>query len=278
MNVIVQQGADSGHTMSSDRGLVSIGRGAECDLVLHEAQASRQHAELRRYGDQWLVVDLGSTNGTIVNGVRLTPHVARPVTSGATVVIGGTHLELDEPEGWDAPAQVTAVESPLWSVGTWTARGIVGVGCIMAVAGSLSEWIEIQVRLPVVPIGINRSFGGTDSGFAWLFIGLAVVALMLAVMDMASRRWGLAAGLGQALLPAAALVSVAMQVRQYYQAGTQKFLGISLVDVLTKYAKDVVDITPKLGIYALGVGVVALIVGGLLRLIVAGLEPTQSRT
>jgi len=57
-----------------------VGRGSACDLVLSDLTVSRVHAELRRdQGDDWLVVDLGSLNGTRLNGWRLVgPARVRP--------------------------------------------------------------------------------------------------------------------------------------------------------------------------------------------------------
>ncbi|GAA1006252.1 peptide-binding protein [Acrocarpospora pleiomorpha] len=48
-----------------------VGRGSSCDLVLSDLTVSRVHAELRREEDYWLLVDLGSLNGTRLNGWRL---------------------------------------------------------------------------------------------------------------------------------------------------------------------------------------------------------------
>jgi hypothetical protein len=48
-----------------------VGRGSACDLVLSDLTVSRVHAELRHEDDQWLLVDLGSLNGTRLNGWRL---------------------------------------------------------------------------------------------------------------------------------------------------------------------------------------------------------------
>ncbi|OGO13199.1 MAG: hypothetical protein A2Z66_14900 [Chloroflexi bacterium RBG_13_66_10] len=45
-----------------------IGRGADCDLVVPERQVSRHHARIRRAGEGFVVEDLGSRNGTYVNG------------------------------------------------------------------------------------------------------------------------------------------------------------------------------------------------------------------
>jgi hypothetical protein len=46
-----------------------VGRSAQCDVVLNDPTVSRRHAELRRSGNEVVVVDLGSTNGTRVNGM-----------------------------------------------------------------------------------------------------------------------------------------------------------------------------------------------------------------
>ena len=53
-----------------------LGRGEECSVQLLGAELSRRHAELRRDGPLWLVEDLGSRNGTWLNGKRLAKAAA----------------------------------------------------------------------------------------------------------------------------------------------------------------------------------------------------------
>jgi hypothetical protein len=62
------------------RDRLTIGRTPECDFVLTDPTVSRHHAELWRRGDGWLLVDLDSTNGTRLNGWRLTEPV--PIRPG----------------------------------------------------------------------------------------------------------------------------------------------------------------------------------------------------
>lgn len=58
---------------------VLIGRAPGCQFVLADVSVSRTHAELRRSGDNWLLSDLGSMNGTLVNGYRIfAPTRVRP--------------------------------------------------------------------------------------------------------------------------------------------------------------------------------------------------------
>lgn len=52
-----------------------IGRSPDCDLALANMTVSWQHAELRRVQDEWILVDLDSTNGTHVNGWRAGPGI-----------------------------------------------------------------------------------------------------------------------------------------------------------------------------------------------------------
>jgi hypothetical protein len=60
----------NGRTHEVDAKRVVIGRSKECDIQVADPNASRRHAELRREGDAFWLVDLGSTNGVDVNGKR----------------------------------------------------------------------------------------------------------------------------------------------------------------------------------------------------------------
>ncbi|HUP86781.1 MAG TPA: DUF3662 and FHA domain-containing protein [Acidimicrobiales bacterium] len=67
---------------------VTIGRHPDCDVVLNDQEISRQHAEVRREDGGFVVVDLGSLNGTKVNGAGV--KSPRPLEDGDTITIG-TH-------------------------------------------------------------------------------------------------------------------------------------------------------------------------------------------
>jgi hypothetical protein len=58
---------------------VTLGRSRQCEVVLDDPNVSRQHAEIRPRGGSWVLTDLGSTNGSSVNGRRIDgPEVLKP--------------------------------------------------------------------------------------------------------------------------------------------------------------------------------------------------------
>jgi hypothetical protein len=70
----------------------TIGRDASCDLAIADMSVSRQHAQLERTPDGWVLSDLESTNGTRVNGWRLRGQV--PVKVGDLVTFGNIEVIL----------------------------------------------------------------------------------------------------------------------------------------------------------------------------------------
>jgi hypothetical protein len=62
-----------------------LGRSRKCDIVVDDPNVSREHAEIRPRGGSWVLTDLGSTNGSSINGRR---------TDGAEVLKPGDEIEL----------------------------------------------------------------------------------------------------------------------------------------------------------------------------------------
>src|SRR6266850_305045 len=73
---------------------ITIGRSARNDLCIPDPFASRVHAEVRREGDEYLLQDLGSANGTLYNGA--TAEGVVPLTSGGRIQIGETEIIFDD--------------------------------------------------------------------------------------------------------------------------------------------------------------------------------------
>jgi hypothetical protein len=72
--------------------VVQIGRAPACDIVLDDRNVSRRHAEIRRRGPVVVLIDLDSTNGTIVNGRRVREH---PLADGDRITLGNSRLTFE---------------------------------------------------------------------------------------------------------------------------------------------------------------------------------------
>ena len=68
---------------------VVLGRSRECDIRVDDANVSRRHAEVRQEGATYWLVDLDSTNGTELNGRRVS---RAKLTDGDTITVGGTEI------------------------------------------------------------------------------------------------------------------------------------------------------------------------------------------
>jgi Protein of unknown function (DUF3662)/FHA domain len=87
--VVREDGGERMVALSSDT--VTIGRLADCDVVLKDKGASRKHAQLKRSDGTWMLTDLGSTNGTRLNGQTVQ---SRELSDGDTITIGTTVIEF----------------------------------------------------------------------------------------------------------------------------------------------------------------------------------------
>lgn len=70
---------------------VTIGRSEDCELRLPDSSVSRRHCRAENRGDGWVIVDLGSGNGTLVNGQRVQEH---QLASGDRIKVGREELEF----------------------------------------------------------------------------------------------------------------------------------------------------------------------------------------
>ncbi len=69
-----------------------IGRLPDCAITLNDPRVSRHHAEVRPYGDGFLVADLGSMNGTSVNGAAIREQ---QLADGDTITVGSTAIRFE---------------------------------------------------------------------------------------------------------------------------------------------------------------------------------------
>lgn len=90
--IVITSGPKAGLELPLGTEPLTIGRSSESGLVIRDDYTSSHHARLVLWGDQWMLQDLDSTNGTTHDGVRVAAPVQ--VKVGAPIKVGATTFEL----------------------------------------------------------------------------------------------------------------------------------------------------------------------------------------
>ena len=138
--------------------VVTVGRGAGCQVLIDDDSVSAQHARLEYDLGAWRITDLASTNGTAIEGVKLAPEVPTPLPNGATVRFGGVKLvfrEVAEVDvdaaraGWVEPEKATTLKEerrgfrfPLW------------LALLVAILLALLVYAIVELGRPPEPIRV----------------------------------------------------------------------------------------------------------------------------
>ena len=85
-----------------------LGRSHDCDLILPDVLLSRRHAEIERTARGWVLRDLGSLNGTRLNGARIAGD--QPIHDGDVVVMSDWRLVFHDADAPSDPALLAAGE------------------------------------------------------------------------------------------------------------------------------------------------------------------------
>lgn len=72
----------------------TLGAEQDNDVILDDAYVSGRHARLKWDGSNWWIEDLGSRNGTFIEGQRCLPHIPQIVSTGAILKVGDVSFEL----------------------------------------------------------------------------------------------------------------------------------------------------------------------------------------
>ncbi len=119
--LIVQRGDEIGRRVDLSADQITIGRGSDNDVILNDPMVSRYHAVLKRQGDQYGMIDLGSSNPVVVNDQGLEPGIARQLAHRDVLLIGRNVFSFQQRSGatsggqGNAPMQRPATPPPAMS-------------------------------------------------------------------------------------------------------------------------------------------------------------------
>jgi signal transduction histidine kinase len=170
--LFVIQGADQGKRFELDDRPAGLGRDASNTIRLHDHEISRRHAEVRRDGEGFRVVDLGSANGTYINGQAIDQTPLKP---GDQIRLGQTVMLFDAAPpaareltdrvdllGLASPGDRSAIlrsipagegsrvlEAP-GSAGEWLKERLASLAVMYRAAQAISTVVDVDALLPQV--------------------------------------------------------------------------------------------------------------------------------
>ncbi|MBW3628092.1 MAG: FHA domain-containing protein [Gemmatimonadetes bacterium] len=119
----VQAGPRSGEEIAVRSPVLTLGQGSQNDVVLADDSVSTTHARLEYAAGAWLLTDLGSTNGTYVEGSRLPPNAPTPLPYGSQIRFGGLRLLFNQVPAADLDAARASYTPPSAAVPVAERRG-----------------------------------------------------------------------------------------------------------------------------------------------------------
>jgi serine phosphatase RsbU (regulator of sigma subunit) len=167
--------------------VTAIGRLPECDIVLNTAGVSRRHAEIRKVGAAFCMVDLGSLNKTLVNGTALEGGVEHPLKENDRINIctnefiyyatppperkeaepAADLVEVTESDGTEKP-DFRTLEASRSSTMASAVRPEVKLKAILDITRSLSNELRIDAVAPKILDSLMEIFPGAERLFLML--------------------------------------------------------------------------------------------------------------
>lgn len=171
----MRQGPRPDQTFELQKDAYTIGREAGNDIIINDAQVSRHHARLTLQGNAYVLEDLGSTNGTFVNGRR----VSGPVTLSAGDMVGlGDTVVL---------AVSSAIDAAVTQVGR--AQVVPPTAPSMPAARPADRQPVAQQSAPSSGVPPVASAGLSPNTRRALIIGCAGLALVAIICVMGMVAW-----------------------------------------------------------------------------------------
>ena len=145
--LVVKQGSQPGQEYEFSQAELTIGRDPTCEISIAQTSVSRRHARLSRQGDQYFVEDLGSSNGTTVNGKPV--HGVMPLNSGDQLGLGlEVILAFEDPSQKASPtrlsqATIAEVQQTILEQDRQTATGKPTPELVVVVSGATPQTYQL---------------------------------------------------------------------------------------------------------------------------------------
>ncbi|MHC4547733.1 MAG: FHA domain-containing protein [Planctomycetota bacterium] len=167
--VVIQEGPGSGAEYEIDQAVI-LGRLDSNDIPVRDAKASREHAKIYRQGAQFAIVDLNSSNGTFVNGEKITKRILEP---GDRIEIGTVRLVFEDPEAERVavPAR-KGVEEAFATSRAKSAAGVDRPDEIVMRGHQPLQYSRIKPGRPLLGFDLDQL---SDTGRFVIYIGLVIV-------------------------------------------------------------------------------------------------------
>jgi hypothetical protein len=92
--IFIVSGPEKGRSIPFEADTVVLGRAPENDIQVRDKSISRRHLRIERKGGRYFIRDLGSKNGTFIDGARIVPETEYEVTEGRPFALGRTFMSI----------------------------------------------------------------------------------------------------------------------------------------------------------------------------------------
>jgi len=188
----IRQGPRPNQTLEIDKDVFTIGREAGNDLVIEDPQVSRRHARLTRQGNSYLLEDLGSTNGTFVNGSRVTTPVLlahNDLIGLADTVVLGVSVPFGSEATLVSPAEDVALQPPPTQPAFAPPKVVSPQVAVQPAMRPQPQSVPVNVPPPVVVAPPAPEAAPTTDNRRIIMIGCGCLALLAIVAVLGLAAW-----------------------------------------------------------------------------------------
>ena len=108
--IFIMSGSEKGRSIPLERNEVVLGRAPENDIQMKDRSISRRHLRIERRGGQYFVTDMGSKNGTFIDGKRIEPGKEYEVAEGVPFALGKSFLSIGKSCGNEMLAVLDSID------------------------------------------------------------------------------------------------------------------------------------------------------------------------